>query len=193
MYFTIQKIITSWRVWKVSHILQSPYSHKTAAFFWLKLILCTAISKVLAWVLVTRSYHVHEQTWAKQVFTLSSSTICAQHILSHAVTESQNHSGWIRLPESSSPTPAHPHHAHWLCPSVPHLHSSGTTPGMMTPPSPWAACATASPLFLRRNYFLIPDLNIPWSNLRPFLLILSLLPGIRGWPPTLPQPPVRNL
>ena len=33
----------------------------------------------------------------------------------------------------------------------PHPHSSGTRPGMVTPPPSWAACATAAPLFHRRN------------------------------------------
>jgi len=36
---------------------------------------------------------------------------------------------------SNQPT----HCAHWLCPSMPHLHGSGAFPGMVTPPSPWAA------------------------------------------------------
>ena len=49
---------------------------------------------------------------------------------------SWNHSGWKR-PIRSSPHP-------WPRPSVPHPHSSGTPPGMGTPPPP---CATAAPLF----------------------------------------------
>ena len=36
-------------------------------------------------------------------------------------------------------------------PSVPHLHSSETPPGMVTPPPLWAVCANESPLFQRRN------------------------------------------
>ena len=32
-----------------------------------------------------------------------------------------------------------PHRAHCPRPSVPHPHSSGTPPGMVTPPPPWAA------------------------------------------------------
>jgi len=46
-----------------------------------------------------------------------------------------------RPPRSPSPTPAHPHHAHW--PSVPHLHSSWTSPGTMTPPPSWFQSLTA--------------------------------------------------
>ena len=38
-------------------------------------------------------------------------------------------------------------------PSVPHPHGSWTPPGTVTPPPPWASCATASPLFLRTNCF----------------------------------------
>jgi len=34
-------------------------------------------------------------------------------------------------------------------PLVPHLHCSWTPPGMVIPPLPWAACASARPLFLR--------------------------------------------
>jgi len=44
-----------------------------------------------------------------------------------------------------------------LCPSVPHLHISWTPPGMVTPPPPCAACASASPLFQRRNFSYYPS------------------------------------
>lgn len=50
----------------------------------------------------------------------------------------------------------------------------------LTPP--WAACASASPLFLGKKLFLIFNLNLPWHNLRQFALILTLLPWRRGWP-----------
>jgi len=44
-----------------------------------------------------------------------------------------------------------PLRAHWLRPSVPHLHGPGAPPGTVTPPPPWAASASTSPLFLRRS------------------------------------------
>ena len=37
--------------------------------------------------------------------------------------------------------------------------------------------------FLENKCFLISNLNLPGNNLRPFFLILSLLPGRRGWHP----------
>ena len=42
--------------------------------------------------------------------------------------------------------------------------------------------SNASPISLRRNFPLISNLNLPWHNLRPSLLILPLLPGSRGQP-----------
>ena len=47
---------------------------------------------------------------------------------------------------------------------------------------------------LEKNCFLISNLNLPWHNLRPLPLILSLLPGSRAQPllPS-PQPPFRML
>jgi len=36
---------------------------------------------------------------------------------------------------------------------VPHPHGSWTPLGMVTPPPPWAACASAPPLFLRKSSF----------------------------------------
>ena len=41
-----------------------------------------------------------------------------------------------KIPKSN-PSPLY--HAHWPHPSVPHLHGSGTPPGMVTPPPSWAA------------------------------------------------------
>ena len=64
----------------------------------------------------------------------------------------------------SNPSP--PHRAHCPQPSVPHLHSSGTPPGMVTTP-PWAAVP------LQHCSFLISNLTLPWHNLRP----LSLFPS----------------
>mgnify|MGYP001853060991 CR=1 FL=1 len=87
-----------------------------------------------------------------------------------------------RPPRSPSPTPAHPHHAHW--PSVPHLHSSWTSPGTMTPPPSWFQSLTA---VAEKKLFLIANLPLSWHYLRPFPLILSLLPDFRGWPPFHPH------
>ena len=69
---------------------------------------------------------------------------------------------------------------HYPCPSVPHFHGSWALSGTVTPPPPWAGCATASPLFLGK-FFLISNLNFPRHSLRPSSLILSLLPGRRVW------------
>jgi len=70
--------------------------------------------------------------------------------------ESSNHSGWKRPLRSSGPTdslsPPCP-----LTTSLSATSGASTPPWMVTPPSSWAAYATASPLFSRRifNIFLI--------------------------------------
>ena len=46
-------------------------------------------------------------------------------------------------------------------PSVPYPHGSWTPPGTVTPPPPWAAHTNAHPFFLRRIFFLIPNLINP--------------------------------
>ena len=53
----------------------------------------------------------------------------------------------------------------------------------VTPPPPWAACASASPLFQKKKFLLIFNLNLPWCNLRPLPLNLLLFLGRRGQPP----------
>ena len=57
---------------------------------------------------------------------------------------------WLEK-SSEIPKPNSSNHAHWPCPSVPHLHGSGTPPWIATPPPPWAACSKALLLFLRQN------------------------------------------
>ena len=62
--------------------------------------------------------------------------------------------------------------AHWPCPSVPHHHGSWIAPGMVTPPLPWAAYASASHHSFGEETFLASKLNtFPWHSLRPFPLI----------------------
>ena len=61
----------------------------------------------------------------------------------------------LRLEKTSKITKSNtnpPNHAHWPCPSVPHLHGSWTPPGTVTPPPPWAACAKALQLLLRIRF-----------------------------------------
>jgi len=97
--------------------------------------------------------------------------------------QSQNDLDCKRLLRSSSPTvhlsavlPTKP------CPSVPHLHVSSTPPGQWFPTSLSSLFQCLTALY-KREFSLISSLNLPWHNLRPFPLILSLLPGRRGWPP----------
>ena len=45
---------------------------------------------------------------------------------------------------------------------------------MVTPPLPWAACSNAWPLWVKK-FFLIPNLNLPWCDLRPLPLVLLLV------------------
>ena len=52
---------------------------------------------------------------------------------------------WDHLVQPS----AHPQHAHWPRPSVPHLHVSWTPPGTVTPTPPWAACSKCNNLVCR--------------------------------------------
>lgn len=71
----------------------------------------------------------------------------------------------------SKPNPSHC--AHWSHLSVPHLHHSGTPPGMVTPHLHGQLCQWLAALYP----------TLPWDNLRPSPLILLLLPGSRGRPP----------
>ena len=84
----------------------------------------------------------------------------------HRITES------FRLEETSKIIqPNHPpttNVAYWPYPSVPHLHVSWTPPGMVTPPPPWAVCATARPLFQRKNIFLLSNLTTTYPSLTSF-------------------------
>ena len=92
----------------------------------------------------------------------------------HRITDS------LRLEKTTGITES----KHQPTPTVPtarHPHGSGTPPGTVTAPPPWAARAAAAPLF--PNSFLISNLNLPWPTLRPSPLILSLLAGRRGRPP----------
>ena len=73
------------------------------------------------------------------------------------------------------------------CPSLPHLHVSWAPPGAVTPPPPWAACASASPLLLRRNVPSIqpepPLVQLEAINSQPIAVTWS-----RSW-----SPPHHNL
>jgi len=62
----------------------------------------------------------------------------------------------------SNHKPFHPAH----CPSVPHLHSSGTLPGTVTQPPPGSLCHCLTALS-EEKYVLIFELNLPWCSLRP--------------------------
>ena len=75
-----------------------------------------------------------------------------------------------------STMPTNPH------PSVPHLHISWTPPGTVTPPPPWAACANASPLFLRRNLSWHSTWTPPGATSGHCLLSYPCLHGRRGGP-----------
>jgi len=75
---------------------------------------------------------------------------------------------------SPSRTPAHPHHAHCPQPSVPHLRSSGTPPGVETPPFLGQLCHCLTAL-CEKKLFLTSHLNLLWCNLR-----LSALAQIRA-------------
>lgn len=63
---------------------------------------------------------------------------------------------------------AHPHCAHSSCPSVPHPHGSWTSPGMVTPPFPWAArcklwSARNSAAYVKNNTLeFIDALHLGW-------------------------------
>lgn len=86
---------------------------------------------------------------------------------------------WKRPLTSPSPTPTHPH------PSVPHHHGSWTPPGTVTPNSLGSPCQCLTPLS-KTKCFLVPNLTLPWRNLKPSPLILLLLP----WSSYLPKHPL---
>ena len=57
---------------------------------------------------------------------------------------------------------------------MPHLHGSGTPSGTVTPPLPGQLChCITTPV--EKKCFLKSNLNFPWSNLKPSLLIFKLL------------------
>ena len=62
-----------------------------------------------------------------------------------------------------------------LCPEVPHLQSFWTPPGMVTPPLPWAAWSQCLTALAVKKFSLISHLTLPWLNLRPLPLVLSLV------------------
>ena len=67
-------------------------------------------------------------------------------------------------------------------PSVPHRHSFQHPQDGDSTTSLGSLCQCFTTLS-EKKCFLIPDLNFPRHSLRPFPLILLLLPGKRGWPP----------
>ena len=79
---------------------------------------------------------------------------------------------------SSSPTPL------TLTIHIPQCHiptALGHLQGQVTPPLPGQLCHCLTSLS-EEKFFLISNWNLPWSNLRSFPLILSLLPGRRHQP-----------
>ena len=96
-------------------------------------------------------------------------------------TEPPNHYGWKRPLRSSVQPSAHPHHAHWPRPSVPHLHVS------WMPPGKWLQHLPEQSVPLPHcSYWvqIFPKIQAepPWGNLRPLSLVLSQLCARRGWP-----------
>lgn len=82
------------------------------------------------------------------------------------VIKSWNHSGWKRSLRWSGLTSTHPHHAHCPRPSVPHVCGSGTSPGTVILPPPWAAWSNASPLWVE---------NFPNSQSEPPLVQINAI------------------
>ena len=72
------------------------------------------------------------------------------------------------------------------CPSVPHLSSSWKAPGMVGD-----STTSLDGLFQHtttlseKNFFLISNLNLSWCNLRPLLLVLSVVTWKKKPTPTL--------
>jgi len=56
------------------------------------------------------------------------------------------------------------------CPSVPHLHISWKSPGMVTPSLPWAACSSAWTLFQIINFYWYPSWISPVTPWGRYLL-----------------------
>ena len=73
-------------------------------------------------------------TWS--CFCHSSTSVSAQAGEKRRILKSLRVEKTSEIPKFN---PSPPHCALWSHPSVPHLHSSWTPPGMVTPPSPWAA------------------------------------------------------
>ena len=94
----------------------------------------------------------HVQSWLQLD---RNSTILSLEVF--GVVCSSEHQGTMqsfRLEKPSKIPQAQPqptHHAHYPCPSLPHLHSSGAPPVMVTPPL-LGSCAHPWPLFLRQSF-----------------------------------------
>lgn len=67
----------------------------------------------------------------------------------------------LSLKNASWIPPAHSLHIYWPCPLVLHLHCSWVPAGTVTPPSPWAASATALLLFWKQKIFSYPS-TVNW-------------------------------
>ena len=96
------------------------------------------------------------------------------------VTEPRSHYGWKRPLRSSStaisPTPPCPLTTS-LSATTPHFSNNSGDRDFTTPlRSPYQCLTTHS----ENNFFLLSNLNLPWHNLRPSPLVLSLLPGSRA-------------
>lgn len=68
------------------------------------------------------------------------------------------------------------------------LNTSGDSESTTSLDSPIQCLSTYS----ENKFLLIPNLNLPWINLKPFLLVLLLGTREKRQIPTLPQPPVKN-
>ena len=68
---------------------------------------------------------------------------------------SQNNRDWRRPLTSSVQPSTYPNHAHWPRPSVPHLHVSWTSSGMVTPPAFLDSLCQHVTTLSEKNFFLI--------------------------------------
>ena len=65
-------------------------------------------------------------------------------------------SPWLEKTARVTQSAYHQYNPTKPCPSVQLVNISWTVPGMVTPPPPWAACTSASPLIWRRNFSYYP-------------------------------------
>ena len=72
----------------------------------------------------------------------------------HRVIESWRLEKTTKIPK---PNCNPPHHAHWPCFSVSHLHDSGTPPGTVTPSLPGQLCQSLTSTLSENNFFLISN------------------------------------